>query len=1314
MADPDTGWSGDNETRPVGEGSSGTHRSKPRIFTDMATTQLPKPVTRWTGEGETRPGDVLTSTDVPTAQPTSMPSTGTIGRTTRITALMSAGGRRGPLSGAVWPDYELGDLLGQGGMGAVYRARQISVDRLVALKVLPAHLANDADLRRRFEIEARASSTLASPHIVQVYHAGIHDNQLYFAMEFVAGQSLAELAKARRAAGTWFALTETLGYVAQLTEALRVAGAAGVVHRDIKPANCMVDAEGQLKLADFGLAKILGEDGGTLTGTAMGTPSYLSPEQARGGEEIDQRADLYSLGILLYELACGRLPYTGGSPDALIYQHAFTEPPLPRSLNKDISADLQAVILKLIQKDPAVRYADARALLTDLGRITGGMAPEVAVFVGRKLGTGADAALARIGGWRRRAWIAAAAVIASAGVLGAGWWWHDVRKTEEQQLRGTLVLLDQHQPVPDGAAAALVRLASVVGERDRDVVRWRETLQRIQGLEGELKRLASSDRLDIPGAETVLAALEREIGSDSPLARQQRERLAAAHLDLAALRRELAALDQVDTAPAALTTTMQPRLERFLRLAPPGDADGVRWGLAIERSATAIAGLRQRLAVLDGPRQAPTDLPALGNDLARLRELAGAEDVAAERLRRRLGEAEARVAAWRASLARLAGSEPPDAVTVAATAGDLAAWAEAAGEDDPELRRWRAAVAASAAQRQRLAGELTGLGETTIPAARLPATDATITAYRRLAGLDDADGQRWAEQVTAARDRLEVWRHELATLDAKPQLTREDQELARAALTGLRSVAALDQEVDERWRQRLARDAARIETLRSGLAILDQVASPPAGAAKDLDEYGRLVGADDTKAIAWRTRLAQISALRDRLGTLGKQLPLPADAKKDLATLSGLIGSGDPQLTLWRGKFERCDVLVRELADLDRAQPPRDDASARLDAYQREVGPDAPDLRRWRAKLERITVLRKRLDGLDARLLPDPGATEACAALALLIDAEAVAPKLRRLAELAGPSRPAWAVEDGKDAAGRWAAVDLDGLRLRLRWIPCGTVRLGCPPTEEAGREADEAPVLVTLTRGFWLAERECSQAAWRALMGTSPALHHGDDLPVERVSWDQAGAWCAALATRLGTAVRLPSEAEWEHAARAGFPAAIWIGPQGAISASEIARVAVHAADAPLPTGSRLPNPLGLFDLQGSVWEWCQDGYAPYPVRPATDHLGSGPLKVIRGGSWGDGPADLCLANRHRVEASMRSPYLGFRVVVEGGSLVPIALPATARTYVVRAGDTLTRIAERELGSKERWREIVDLNPGLGVKIPLRVGQKLQIGVKP
>jgi hypothetical protein len=1244
MTQPDKAWSGDNETRTLGESTTGTRRPKLHVFSGMDTTAKPKSLAPWTGDAKTR---ARTSETASAATPT--PASGSAARTTRITTLISPDGRRGPLSGAVWPDYELGDLLGQGGMGAVYRARQISVDRLVALKVLPVHLAGDADLRRRFEIEARASSTLASPHIVQVYHAGIHDGQLYFAMEFVAGQSLAELAKARRAAGTWFALTETLGYIAQVAEGLRVAGAAGVVHRDIKPANCMVDEQGQLKLADFGIAKILGEDGGTLTGTAMGTPSYLSPEQARG-DDIDQRADLYSLGIMLYELATGRLPYIGGSPDALIYQHSFTEPPLPKSLNKDISSDLQAVILKLIQKAPAARYPDAGALLTDLGRITGGMAPEVAVFVGRKLGTGADAALARIGGWRRRAWIAAAAVVVSAAALGGGWWWWDARKMSFDQaarLRDSLAVLDRQEPVPTGIGDELARLAHLVGEADGDVQRWRADLARVGQQQDGLQRfatLAEPGHAELQETTVVLAAYERETGARDGLARQVRQRLDETVAERESLRRQLAELDTHDVVPAARAVALAGPLVRLRRLSAAGDEDCLRWEAALRRSDATVAELRAALVSLDRTPPPPTVLAAVAGRLERLRILAGGEDVEVLRWQRILESVRSRQGTLRARLARLDDGALPGADLVAATAADLVAWQALAEAGDPELARWRARLAAADESRARLAAELEAVCATPIAADRLDAVGRDVDEYRRLAGVGDAAGRLWAQAVSAARDRLAGQRAVLAQLEQRPgELTVEEQRLARVALDGLRAAGALDQPIDERWRLRLMRDEAQLKLLAGNLAVLEQAVDPPAQAAQWLGRYESLAGADDAKARLWRQRLDRVGFLRSRLAPLDQQLPVPAGAAADVDSLQALVGAGDPRLTVWRGKLARCAALVASLAALDRPSPPPADAATQLAAYEREVGSEAPDARRWHARLDRIASLETRLEGLRERLLPDPEAIEAVDALAKLVgEATTVIAARRRLAELAGPPRQAWASDDGIDERGRWAEAVLVGQRVRLRWIPPATVRLGSPPGE-SGRDDDETQVQVELTRGFWLADGETTQAQWSAWMGGSPSWFIGSDRPVERVSWSDAVACCARLAEAVGAAIRLPSEAEWELACRAGTA--------GSFGAGTLERAAVYdrPADAGTdPVRRRLPNALGLMDMHGNVWEWCADAYAPYPGRPSPDHRADGGAKrVVRGGSWKDAPERLRSANRQGLDPAVRSACVGVRIVI-------------------------------------------------------------------
>jgi serine/threonine-protein kinase len=191
----------------------------------------------------------------------------------------------------VWGDFELGALLGRGGMGAVYRGRQISLDRPVAIKVLPSHLSENENFRQRFQLEAKAVAQISSPHVVGVYFAGQHDGHHYFAMEFVEGKDLG----VRLRDGYKPTHREALDLVTQAARGLAAAGELGIVHRDIKPGNMMVTNKGLVKLMDFGLVRMArSEDTGlTMAGTVMGTVSYFSPEQGRG-ERCDCRTDIYA------------------------------------------------------------------------------------------------------------------------------------------------------------------------------------------------------------------------------------------------------------------------------------------------------------------------------------------------------------------------------------------------------------------------------------------------------------------------------------------------------------------------------------------------------------------------------------------------------------------------------------------------------------------------------------------------------------------------------------------------------------------------------------------------------------------------------------------------------------------------------------------------------------------------------------------------------------------------------------------------------------------------------------------------------------
>lgn len=260
-------------------------------------------------------------------------------------------------------DYELLREIGRGGMGIVYEARQISLGRTVALKMLSATQLHSLSGRRRFQVEVRASARLCHPGIVPVYEAGDLDGQPYFTMEYVAGPSLAE----HLSQGP-LPLRQAVDLVRQVAEAIAHAHHHGILHRDLKPSNILLDGQQRPRVTDFGLAKCL-EDGTSLTvsGEILGTPSYMAPEQAAGqASRIEPRSDVYALGAILYELLTGRPPFLGATFAETLEQVRHQEPVPPEKLNYRIPFELSTICLTCLHKDPEHRYASARALAADL------------------------------------------------------------------------------------------------------------------------------------------------------------------------------------------------------------------------------------------------------------------------------------------------------------------------------------------------------------------------------------------------------------------------------------------------------------------------------------------------------------------------------------------------------------------------------------------------------------------------------------------------------------------------------------------------------------------------------------------------------------------------------------------------------------------------------------------------------------------------------------------------------------------------------------------------------------------------------------
>ncbi len=373
-------------------------------------------------------------------------------------------------------DYELLEEIARGGMGVVYRARQLSLNRIVAVKVLLHGLFSSPEFVRRFHNEAEAAATLRHPNIVSVHEVGEYNGHHFLSMEFVNGRNLADLVReqplpARRAAG----------YVKSIAEAVHHAHQRGVLHRDLKPSNVLLDPFDQPHVTDFGLAKILDRDTElTTTGEVLGSPNHMPPEQAAGKfSQSTAQSDVYSLGSILYQLISGRPPFQGGTLAELLAQVQTAEPIPPRRLNPGVPPDLQSICLKCLQKEPSRRYVSAEELAEDLGRFL-----EQKPVLARPVSTAERAWL-----WCRRRPLLAAlsagfvtAVI--LGVAGVVWEWRQAELHAQGEWR-------QRQIAEQDAAKTRLNLyASDVNVawqalRDGDYGRARRTLEALRPKRGE-------------------------------------------------------------------------------------------------------------------------------------------------------------------------------------------------------------------------------------------------------------------------------------------------------------------------------------------------------------------------------------------------------------------------------------------------------------------------------------------------------------------------------------------------------------------------------------------------------------------------------------------------------------------------------------------------------------------------------------------------------------------------------------------------------------------------------------------------------------
>jgi serine/threonine-protein kinase len=404
-------------------------------------------------------------------------------------------------------------------MGVVYQARQASLNRLVALKMILAGAHAGADDLARFRTEAEAVAALRHPHVVQIYEIGQHDDRPYFSLEYVEGGNLAQ-----KLAGTPQPPRQAAALIETLARAVHFAHQQGLIHRDLKPANVLLAADGTPKIADFGLAKRLAADAGqTRSGEILGTPSYMAPEQVarEGPAPVGTPADVYALGAILYEMLAGRPPFQGPTAWDVLTQVVSAEPTPPRLLWPQTPADLETICLKCLQKEPQRRYGSAEALAEDLGRFLTGRPIQA-----RRVGMPERAVK-----WvRRNRVVAALAVVVLLATMGGagGWLWAALDRAAADRLaaarlsraEGTAgVALDRAQEAED-QAAELERAADDKGREEPETAKQALELRRQAGAALDEAERALADVLGPEAAQARLAERRREVEAELQPAEQ--------------------------------------------------------------------------------------------------------------------------------------------------------------------------------------------------------------------------------------------------------------------------------------------------------------------------------------------------------------------------------------------------------------------------------------------------------------------------------------------------------------------------------------------------------------------------------------------------------------------------------------------------------------------------------------------------------------------------------------------------------------------------------------------------------------------------
>jgi len=1020
---------------------------------------------------------------------------------------------------AAFGRYQVEKLLGRGAMGAVYLARDTQLDRLVALKIPKVAASGSKKLLLRLETEAKSAAKLDHPSLCKVHDAGEINGQCFIAMQYIEGETLKTQLEAKSKS-----VEESVALIVQLAEGLSEAHALGIIHRDLKPENIMINRRGTPVIMDFGLAKmstITGNAAVTQAGTILGSPAYMSPEQANGNlKEIDQRSDIYLLGIIFFELLTGQWPFSGSAMQ-ILGQKSVADPISPINLRPSLPPQLATICCRMIARLNADRYQSLADLIADLKRVDLSHAPATVshsavqsidppmTFPDFAPSSQFDERLASVA--KRPAASSVEGARNSIDLLlnkaqGARGWWND----QSPVIRWAIV---------GGSGGMLIAFGILLllptAQGTRQVA--------IDGIRVPKKVVAVSKRLPRKPAQpdTVVEPQPAAQPSSISLARSARQ-------------------DWPEDAPP-------PAIAPFER--DQATAHQKAWAKYLELDVEFTNSIGMKFVLIPPGEFLMGGRPDEVEAMLALANQAGWE--------------------WWTNYIR---SEAPQHRVYLTRPIYLGTHEVTQGQYQKIMGKNPSHFAATGPG----SADIAGIDSTHFPVEMVSRSDAAEFCAK-LSELEKRPPSNYTSDIT----------------------------MMPPPVTGYR----------------LPTEAEWEFACRAGTSTIYWCGDPPAN----------LMTADWTR---------DNSGLRPH--PVGELLPNP-------------FGVYDLHGNVFEWVRDAWDATYYFQFQAQPAVNPSGPFSqGSLCVIRGGSWFDGTPFCRAAYRFDRESLVtgnnigfRVSLPAVKTKSVSERNPQQVRTGIVRPAKTPALA-NVPFSSDQAKAHQQAWASYLGMKV------VEQNSVGIDLVLVPPGKFMMGSPATE-AGREVNEVPVSVTLTQPIYFGKTEVTQAQWSAVMGTQPwkaqvYVKEQADCPATYVNWEDSQAFCAKLSSIEGVQYRLPTEAEWEYACRAGTTTRYYFGDDQ----SQLGQYAWFRFNAADPrdefahqVGQLLPNPFGLYDMHGNVWEWCEDWYVdhlPGGENPVVSSGGS--VRVNRSGGWRRVPEGCRSAFRNQAPQVNRGNINSFRVV--------------------------------------------------------------------